>query len=613
MLFSSSVLSVNTKDPVLCSFSKYLNSDVHLSPREIMDVNFQNKFVKISNKLGEGYTSKHLWVKAECSNIDTQHLRIFFEIDYPMLQLVDVYSSNQSIPDYSLGRRFRVSSVLEPIDNRYPLVLIKFEPSETKTIFFHIASQGPVIGKINVYPSKEYMEQDSSSKLAAGIYFGLFVANIILVIFLIISAIASRQSAHLSLFFIYLFYVIANTLYQFSYAGFSHLYLWSENSTLNYRSVVTISPILLAFLNEYSRRFINFSTTSPKWNIVLLMVTILNLFLIPFCFLADFTTVSKTISYIGFSMFIFYFIFSFYLVTKRTENSLLYFLGWSSYLAGMAVLILRNFNVLPFNFFTKHSQEIGTLVEMTFFSISLVNRIRIRNQQLVKEAAVTQTTMAVSHEIRRPFKVVLSELKHLRVKYPQLAKELTEKIEPVVNSAFERLNNILDELRIINESSSDRYQEKVNLLETAEEAAKNIKGCFPEFSGEISICGVPIEITGQKANFLKIYENIFENAIESGGLGTSISFEISRKLFGGIKIRIKNTGSVIPNSLGEDIFKLHFTTKDKGHGVGLALCKKLVSDFNGSIDAFSNSEEKSTTFLISLPQWGRRFHILREQ
>ena len=65
-------------------------------------------------------------------------------------------------------------------------------------------------------------------------------------------------------------------------------------------------------------------------------------------------------------------------------------------------------------------------------------------------------------------------------------------------------------------------------------------------------------------------------------------------------ITIEDTGVGIPEKDIESLFKPLFTTKAKGTGLGLAVCKKIVDAHNGSIEVESKVGE-GTIFTVTLP------------
>ena len=66
------------------------------------------------------------------------------------------------------------------------------------------------------------------------------------------------------------------------------------------------------------------------------------------------------------------------------------------------------------------------------------------------------------------------------------------------------------------------------------------------------------------------------------------------------EIRVSDTGPGIPPELRDKIFRLYFTTKKEGSGIGLAMTFRIVQLHDGTID-FTSEPGKGTTFLIRLP------------
>ena len=67
-----------------------------------------------------------------------------------------------------------------------------------------------------------------------------------------------------------------------------------------------------------------------------------------------------------------------------------------------------------------------------------------------------------------------------------------------------------------------------------------------------------------------------------------------------VSIGVEDTGGGISEEYRDKMFKPLFTTKSKGQGFGLAVCKKLTEAMNGTI-AFDSQAGAGTRFTVQLP------------
>jgi len=107
-------------------------------------------------------------------------------------------------------------------------------------------------------------------------------------------------------------------------------------------------------------------------------------------------------------------------------------------------------------------------------------------------------------------------------------------------------------------------------------------------------------VLGNSDELGQIWTNLVQNAIQAmNGVGslTVNLFERNDKVI----VEIIDTGPGIPHELQEKIFEPFFTTKKRGEGTGLGLdiCKKILSKHGGNIYLFS--EPGNTKFVVELP------------
>jgi signal transduction histidine kinase len=93
--------------------------------------------------------------------------------------------------------------------------------------------------------------------------------------------------------------------------------------------------------------------------------------------------------------------------------------------------------------------------------------------------------------------------------------------------------------------------------------------------------------------------NVVVNAIEAMPEGGELRFEASAGE-DTAEIRVSDTGAGIPPELRDKIFRLYFTTRKEGSGIGLAMTFRIVQLHDGTID-FTSEPGKGTTFFIRLP------------
>ncbi len=67
-------------------------------------------------------------------------------------------------------------------------------------------------------------------------------------------------------------------------------------------------------------------------------------------------------------------------------------------------------------------------------------------------------------------------------------------------------------------------------------------------------------------------------------------------------IFVSDTGKGIPKRNHKRIFTTGFTSKKRGWGLGLSLAKRIIHEYhNGTIRVLKSTQDKGTTFVISLP------------
>lgn len=120
----------------------------------------------------------------------------------------------------------------------------------------------------------------------------------------------------------------------------------------------------------------------------------------------------------------------------------------------------------------------------------------------------------------------------------------------------------------------------------------------------VQLCPSLPPVSGNGTQLERVFSNLLLNAMEAMESQQSqrcvllkTDFESSRRL---IRITIADSGPGVPIEILPRIFDPSFTTKLQGIGLGLAICRAIVFEHNGWIEA-RNRPEGGAAFEIYLP------------
>jgi signal transduction histidine kinase len=110
----------------------------------------------------------------------------------------------------------------------------------------------------------------------------------------------------------------------------------------------------------------------------------------------------------------------------------------------------------------------------------------------------------------------------------------------------------------------------------------------------------PAFVHADKTHINRLFTNLIQNALQAVPPGKIPKVEVTESVKDGqLLIRIKDNGEGISEDSKEKIFTPNFTTKTSGTGLGLAMCKRIVEQSNGTI--WFETTMEGTTFFILFP------------
>jgi len=147
--------------------------------------------------------------------------------------------------------------------------------------------------------------------------------------------------------------------------------------------------------------------------------------------------------------------------------------------------------------------------------------------------------------------------------------------------------------------------EDTDLNEVVDEAVGYFRRRLPHLGGRVQLRregAITGEVQINRDLLGWVLENLIKNGIDAlnEGKGT-ITLHLSDPPEGGAQLLISDTGKGIPARVGNKIFEPGFTTKKRGWGMGLALVRRIVTEYHGGRIVIDSTSSHGTTFKVTLP------------
>ena len=230
------------------------------------------------------------------------------------------------------------------------------------------------------------------------------------------------------------------------------------------------------------------------------------------------------------------------------------------------------------------------------------NQLKKAQEQLLnteKLATIGEITTMVGHDLRNPLQSIENAIYFLRTECASKGCPISQKAQgmlQVIDNSVDYADKIVRDLQDFSVTNKP-IPEKIDINAIVDETLSQVQTpTNVELRKELS--HLP-EIMVDKNQMKRIFLNLITNAIQAMENGGTLTISTS-KTNGFLQVSFKDTGVGITEETMNKLFSPFYTTKAKGMGMGLPICKKFVEIQGGSIKVESEIG-KGSTFTIKLP------------
>ena len=222
--------------------------------------------------------------------------------------------------------------------------------------------------------------------------------------------------------------------------------------------------------------------------------------------------------------------------------------------------------------------------------------IQARLRKAERMAVIGETAAMVGHDLRNPLQGISGAAYVLKQKLGSATDPQIPEMLGVIQTGLEYADKIVSELL-------DYSREiRLELSETSTKALTEAALLQVNIPVNITVRNLTYDMPTLLVDVMKtqrVFANLVGNAIDAMQKGGELTIS-SAETNGILEVKFTDTGAGIPESVMQNLWKPLKTTKSRGMGLGLAICKRIIEAHSGSIRVES-TEGKGTVFTIRLP------------
>jgi signal transduction histidine kinase len=212
---------------------------------------------------------------------------------------------------------------------------------------------------------------------------------------------------------------------------------------------------------------------------------------------------------------------------------------------------------------------------------------------------------SIAHEINNPLETLLNLLYLLEHEaltekgchYLRLAEEEVNRISQTARAALDGSRTaVMSQETNVNELLTavvEFYKQRLDSLGIAVQSRYSCDGNIPAFAEQLR----------------RVFSNLLLNAVEAMPEGGKLNIRVSAghewcgDKRSGVRVTIADSGSGTNRGLLPQLFERPFTTKSRGHGLGLQLVKDIVRHHKGWLRVRSSTQPRrhGTAFTLFFP------------
>ncbi|MDR2947175.1 MAG: HAMP domain-containing protein [Candidatus Adiutrix sp.] len=219
-------------------------------------------------------------------------------------------------------------------------------------------------------------------------------------------------------------------------------------------------------------------------------------------------------------------------------------------------------------------------------------------------AAWREVARRIAHEVKNPLTPIQLAAQRLHRRFlPRLA---TEEDAAVFEECTEVIIRQVDEMKkLVDEFSQFARLPEIkprpgDFAALLEESVALFRQAHKKVEFALTVKSQPPVFSFDPEQLRRVITNLLDNAVAAMNREGRVDLTLGVDDLQGLRLEIADTGPGLDAAVRDRVFDPHFTTKEGGQGLGLAIVRTIVSDHGGFVRA-KNQPGRGAKFIIELP------------
>jgi signal transduction histidine kinase len=574
-----------------------------------------------------GFVNKPLWIRFALEDEGMKKEEWILNIQNPQIDNFRLYRQENG----RLVKQDECGDTVSECHSDYHCRTFWIPVEAGRTYYLYVRTKGSLQVPLRLEKLMQAHKTEEVSLLLYGIYYGILL---ILILYNLVIYAVVREIHYIN----YLFFLGSYMLWQLSFDGIGAEWLWPgvawmANDALSF--FIFLSS-LMAF--RFARNFLQLDRFEPLLYRIFVNMERVSLAGIVMVLLVDYH-ISVVLATLWVAVTPVIMIYAGYRVLPLYRPARFYLIGWLFFLLATILIALNKLGLIPSHQSIVHLQQIGSLLEMTFLSFALADRISMMKREHMSE--LRRLNQSLKEKIDKKVEEVRAKDKMMMAQSRQAAMgEMIENIahqwrQPLNQLSLIQQNIFIDHtLGNFDEKKMEHYQQQSEKLlgymtttiddfrrffqpdrevkpfsacRAIKKTVELLESMLQNYNiGILSRCDSEAILKGHANEFSQVVMNLMQNAkdalVERGIEAPKITIDV-RLTHTDVLIEVCDNAGGVDAAIKEKIFDPYFTTKfqTQGTGIGLYMSKMIIEKSMGGTLAIENRDD-GACFMIALPK-----------